>query len=153
MDVTQSSSLYAMSGLSQMRAQMGGGPPPSNEDMVAEFDTDGSGGLSAEEVSSSSLSEVISSDNWGDVDTDGDGSLSVGELDSHREASRGDGPPPPPPPGGGGGMSDTSDASASSLIMSLFEESDSAWASTDMSLSAMASSLYSEAQEAISLFA
>ena len=50
-------------------------------------------------------------------------------------------------------MSDTSDASASSLIQSLFEDADSAWANTNTSLSAMASSLYSEAQEAISLFA
>ena len=152
MDVTQSSSLYAMSARTQMPSQAAAGKPPSHDQLMTEFDSDRSGGLCAEEVSASSLSNVISSENWGDVDTDGDGSLSISELDSHREATRGDGPPPPPP-GGGGGASDTSDASASSLILSLFEDAESAWASADTSLSAMASNLYSSAQEAIGLLA
>lgn len=85
---------------------------PSPQELFAKMDTDGSEGLSADEIEGTKLSEAVG-DDFSGVDTDGSGELSHDELKAlsvslEGEASgnggkTGDRPPPPPPPSEGGG--------------------------------------------------
>lgn len=53
---------------------------PVASKLVARFDADESGDLSAEELDGTRLGEIVSGNTWDDVDSDGNGALSAEEI-------------------------------------------------------------------------
>lgn len=107
--------------------------------MFARMDADGSGGLTAGELSESKGGERLI-EAFSSIDLDGDGALTSEELKTGFEASsagNGDRPPPPPPP-------PQSEADAESLFSSLLDSTDESGLSLD--LESIAETLYADSQ-------
>lgn len=71
---------------------------PSPQEIFSQLDTDGSEGLSADELEDTELGNIIG-DDFATIDTSGDGELSDEEISTHLGAANEAGAPPPPPPG------------------------------------------------------
>jgi Ca2+-binding EF-hand superfamily protein len=109
---------------SQATSSTEGSRKSPGAELFSKLDSDGSGGLSADELqsfvdamssdtrgallatqeangssSSSSSSTTSAADMLSAMDTDGDGSVSESELDTYMKANGPQGGPPPPPPG------------------------------------------------------
>jgi Ca2+-binding EF-hand superfamily protein len=82
------------------------GSPHGPQDFFKKIDSDGSGGVSTDELATmaenlqkmTGQSLTVDSDTFGAADSDGDGSLNADELKSFMDKS-GFAPPPPPPEG------------------------------------------------------
>lgn len=92
------------------------GSPHGPQDFFNKVDSDGSGGVSTDELATmaedlqkmTSQSLTVDNDTFGAADSDGDGSLNADELQSFMDKS---GFAPPPPPPGGMAMAISSDDS------------------------------------------
>lgn len=104
----------------------------SGDDLFSKIDTDGSGGVSNDELQAlfdkmasdsgvSNSSDTSASDLFGKLDSNGDGSLTQAEFEAGRPQGRqgsegkhgAGGMPPPPPPGGGTAGAGASSSSSS----------------------------------------
>lgn len=97
----------AMQFMTQLMA--GGHKPPSNENIFAATDLDGSGAVSLEEFSSSDAAEGVSADEleqlFATIDADGDGAITETESSDFLNSLKSAMGPPPGGPGGPGGPS------------------------------------------------
>lgn len=116
----------------------------AGDDLFSKLDTDGSGGVSNDELQAlfdkmasdsgaSNTSGPSASDVFSKLDTNGDGALTQTEFDAGRPQGPQDGQgvqgaggmPPPPPPGGGGGPAGAGGSSASSSASTTYDPLDS----------------------------
>ncbi len=114
----------------------------ANDDLFSKVDSDGSGGVSNDELQAlfdkmasdggvSKTSDSTASDLFNQLDTDGDGALTQTEFDAGRpqgphgnQGVQGGGGMPPPPPGGGGGPAGAGGSSASSSASTTYDPLD-----------------------------
>jgi len=111
-DAKMKAAREAMQFMTQLMGSSGH-QPPSNEDIFANTDTDGSGGVSLDEFSAGDAAKSLTTDQLSElfatIDSDGDGSITETEssdfLDTLKSAMGGPqgGPPPGGGPGGPGG--------------------------------------------------
>jgi Ca2+-binding EF-hand superfamily protein len=150
----------AMQFMAQQFASM-----PSNDDIFAATDKDGSGGVSLDEFSSSDAAEGMSTEDlqklFSTIDGDGNGSISEDEssafLDGLKEAAGGPppmggpggpkGPPPGGPPPAGSSSEEEEEESTSSIALDLLSAATQAYGSTSKSndLLSVLSSIFDEA--------
>ena len=141
-------------------------PPPSNSSgaepqslfsaLVENDDADGSGTISAAEIASSPVSDLLS-ESFSTIDSDGDGQLTQTEMTEFEGAMKEAGGPPPgpppsgPPPDGGSASSDEEEDAVSvlsslqeSLVQALASSEDSASVSLDSDLAKQFLALFEE---------
>ncbi|OEO28345.1 hypothetical protein VW23_005130 [Devosia insulae DS-56] len=134
----------AMQFMTQLMA--GGNQPPSNEDIFATTDLDGSGLVSLEEFSSSDAAEGVSTDEleqlFASIDADGDGAITETESSNFLDSLKSAMAPPPggpggPPPGGPppGGKADSAEADddESTLALDLLAAAKTAYSASSSS--------------------